>query len=672
VALLCLVFVGLLWWKYGRPPAQNGLEVREIRSIGGGSDPVKSVEFSGDSKLLACGHDKTVKLWDLETGVEPETLSGHTDRVISVAISGDSRWLVSAGWDKTILLWDLSDAEKNAKPLAFKGSYSSVAITGDGTWVAFASGNTVRLWITHGAAAPEKISTANTDVLQVAISGDGRLLALANKDNASVPIWDPDSKRQIAATLHADSVLCVAASDNGAWIASGSRDRKIGLWCDRGKIPPMLEAHTDWVNCLAFSGHGKWLVSGGQDATIKIWDVAKGQELASIAGGVGPVRSIAISPDGQWLAAAGDSAAKLWRITLPGSAKTINPSPLPKELAPEQPLAETPIDEEAKKTPRAKDDKILDDDKDTPLRDKKFSPLPNDKVPDDYKDAPIRDKKSPRPKDAIVLGDDKDAPIRDKKLPPTKEDKALNNNETALVWEMAFVHIERGSFWMGWDSRDKMSTRVVIRADFELAKYSVTQGQWETVMGSGSNPSHYSRNGAGADKVRDVPDADLTRFPVENVSWDDIRVFLKRLNERERGRGWRYCLPTERQWEFACRGAATTDEECSFDFYFAEPTNDLASKDANFNRGGLSGNLDRPTKVGSYAPNKLGLYDMHGNVWQWCDDYYDDKSSKRVIRGGAFFNEGALCRAAARGSGALSLRSAGIGFRLARVPSGDK
>jgi formylglycine-generating enzyme required for sulfatase activity len=166
---------------------------------------------------------------------------------------------------------------------------------------------------------------------------------------------------------------------------------------------------------------------------------------------------------------------------------------------------------------------------------------------------------------------------------------------------------------------------------------------------------------------------------VEWVSWDDVQEFLKKLNDREKGKGWVYRLPSEAEWEYACRGAAKSKEDCSFNFYLDKPTNDLSSTNANFHGKAPAGKaekgpfLGRPTNVGSYQANQLGLYDMHGNVFQWCDDLADNKAgSHRVIRGGSYMTIGAGCQAGTRGSLPPVHRSMLVGFRLARIPSGGK
>jgi formylglycine-generating enzyme required for sulfatase activity len=278
---------------------------------------------------------------------------------------------------------------------------------------------------------------------------------------------------------------------------------------------------------------------------------------------------------------------------------------------------------------------------------------------------------------------------------------------------MTFVRLPKGTFYMGWDDRaipPRKGVNTEIKEDFEIAVHDVTQGQWLAVMGE--NPSYYSRFGGGRNEIKTLSDEELKLLPVEMVSWDDAQEFIRRLNERERGRGYCYRLPTEAEWEYACRGGATSEEECSHHFYFDKPTNDLSSEQANFNGNVPFGkapkgkSLGRTSRVGAYPSNKLGLCDMHGNVLQWCaDDYYAKEKtvlaahlvgllggpcgqgpflaapglprrgqvvpledSARVNRGGYFGNDGSFCRAAYRSKFPPPSPNISLGFRLARVP----
>jgi formylglycine-generating enzyme required for sulfatase activity len=233
---------------------------------------------------------------------------------------------------------------------------------------------------------------------------------------------------------------------------------------------------------------------------------------------------------------------------------------------------------------------------------------------------------------------------------------------------MTFVRLPKGTFYMGWDGQQK-GVKTEIKEDFEIAVHDVTQGQWEAIMGS--NPSNFSRKGNGRNSILDISDEELKLFPVEDVSWDDVQEFLKKLNEKERGRGYWYRLPSQVEWEYACRGGATSEEECSYHFYFDKPTNDISSEQANFGGTAPFGKapkgpyLARPTRVGAYPSNRLGLCDMHGNVWQWTDTV---EGSGRVVRGGTWLGSGTLCQAATRVSNSPTVRDQIHGFRLARVP----
>jgi formylglycine-generating enzyme required for sulfatase activity len=238
---------------------------------------------------------------------------------------------------------------------------------------------------------------------------------------------------------------------------------------------------------------------------------------------------------------------------------------------------------------------------------------------------------------------------------------------------MRFVPLPKATFYMGWDGTSGSAKKTEIKEAFEIAVHTVTQGQWQEVMGK--NPSAFSRSGPERSKVRGIDDETLKQFPMESVSWDDVQAFIKKLNEKEKGSGYLYRLPTEAEWEYACRGGATSEKECSFHCYFAKPTNEESSASANWLgesslTDGANANIfvKRPTKVGSYKPNKLGLYDMHGNVNQWCEDTYFPKGTIRVYRGGSWNDESRCLRAGYRTGNAPTFQTSYVGFRLARVP----
>ncbi|MBM4070443.1 MAG: hypothetical protein FJ271_16035 [Planctomycetes bacterium] len=231
---------------------------------------------------------------------------------------------------------------------------------------------------------------------------------------------------------------------------------------------------------------------------------------------------------------------------------------------------------------------------------------------------------------------------------------------------MEFALVPKGKAWLGGGGGKVGTREVEVKDDFYLGVHEVTQEAWQKVMGK--NPSYFSRAGAGKDAIKDIADADLKRFPVENVSWDDAQAFLDALNRRDKKDGWVYRLPTEAEWEYACRGGPLADKAASaFDFYFLTPTNELQAGLANFAGNGPR----RPCKVGSYLPNALGLHDMHGNVWEWCADEQRDPRNElhRVFRGGAWSADAASgnCRATGRSAGPPVGRAEDRGLRLARV-----
>jgi len=235
---------------------------------------------------------------------------------------------------------------------------------------------------------------------------------------------------------------------------------------------------------------------------------------------------------------------------------------------------------------------------------------------------------------------------------------------------MEFVLVPKGKSWLGGGDGQPGGKRVEFTEDFFMGKYEVTQDEWRKVMGN--NPSYFSRNGGGKAEVIDVTDAELGRFPVETLSWDEAQLFIKKLNALEKQVGWEYRLPKSEEWEYACRGGPLDNQlESSFNFYFEKPTNQLLPEQANFRDSGLK----RTCKVGSYPPNRLGLHDMHGNLMEFCDDVFDygPKSAPQpFIRGGGLTHEVGKCRANYRGWLPTLHRYFDLGLRVARVPIGKE
>jgi formylglycine-generating enzyme required for sulfatase activity len=228
---------------------------------------------------------------------------------------------------------------------------------------------------------------------------------------------------------------------------------------------------------------------------------------------------------------------------------------------------------------------------------------------------------------------------------------------------MEFVLVPKGKSWLGGGGGTGGTQEVEILHDFYLGKYEVTQAQWRRVMGK--NPSHFSLEGPGKKWVSGLLETERQLLPVETVSWDDAQEFVGRLNSQLQETGWEYRLPREAEWEYACRGGPMKGKSQSiFDFFFEAPTNELKPHQANFKHDRA---LNQTCPVGSYEPNRLGLYDMHGNVSEMCAD-------KRSVglRGGAWNSAAAFCKAPNRTDVQPGHRSLDFGLRVARVPIGKE
>ncbi len=246
-----------------------------------------------------------------------------------------------------------------------------------------------------------------------------------------------------------------------------------------------------------------------------------------------------------------------------------------------------------------------------------------------------------------------EASFDDEKRPKHK------NGQTFIdpVLNITFVYLQKDCFIMGCHDqadkcrKDERPSHEVCIDGFWMGKFEVTQDQWQQIMGS--NPSRFSND---------------QKRPVENVSYPDVIKFIRLLNAKSR---YQYSLPTEAQWEYACRN---NGEKVNYPWGNESwrPEENCGSCD--------SGEYQFETApVGSFGPNALGLYDMAGNVKEWCLDYYDkkaysnhesknpiyaEKESTRVIRGGSYSDNVTHLRCTARSQSIDNMRSDNVGFRL--------
>jgi uncharacterized protein (TIGR02996 family) len=228
---------------------------------------------------------------------------------------------------------------------------------------------------------------------------------------------------------------------------------------------------------------------------------------------------------------------------------------------------------------------------------------------------------------------------------------------------LRLVYIPPGRFRMGSPTReprrmdDEPLHTVRLTRGFWMGRYPVTQKEYRQV--TGKKPSSFNRRRQSGKGV------EVERCPVESVSWAEALAFTQQLSSREQERGWTYHLPTEAQWEYACRGGIGT----RYPFHLGAT---LRHGQANFasaypfpphEEDPEATPLGHPCPVGQFTPNAWGLYDMHGNVDEWCHDWYDHEfytqgetvdptgppdGDGRILRGGSFRGQGEDCRAAVR------------------------
>ena len=238
---------------------------------------------------------------------------------------------------------------------------------------------------------------------------------------------------------------------------------------------------------------------------------------------------------------------------------------------------------------------------------------------------------------------DKQTPQQDTIPPPEPPAPTPSTNPILKILEDNMVYVQGGTFTMGSnDNPDESPPHRVSVRGFYIGKYEVTQEEWQEVMGD--NPSHFKGD----------------KMPVESVSWNDVREFIRQLNDKTvRRYQYQYRLPTEAEWEYVARGG---NQSRGYTYSGSNVAGDVAWNKVN--------SEESTHDVGMKSPNELGIYDMSGNVREWCSDWYraysDTSGVKRVVRGGCWCYGDTDSRISVRSGSEPDRPLFWIGFRLAR------
>lgn len=697
---------------------------KELKTLRGHTAEVASVAFSPRSNhAVSAGKDMTIRLWDLNTGEVLRRFEGHTGQIHSVAFSANGEQILSAAYDKTIRLWDANTAQEVARLEGHTGAIQQAIFSpptdqvGGGRVLSCGMDHSIRLW-DLGKREESRRFIGHMDIVHsVAFSPNGKWIVSGggviggNGDN-SVRLWDRQNGRQLhRLDGHTNLVHSVAFTPDDGHALSASMDGTVRVWdAETGREVQCFRGHTSGVTSVVCLADGR-VLSGSADRSLRLWRIKpeqskrtylsdmqeldarvgygtfakKGQlgfeanKLRDIrVGGIAYVNGLSLHPP-----ANGFSNV---RYRLDKTAQTFH--------------AEVAINDSSSGPQSALMFEVVSDGKSLwrsqPLqaRNKKLA-CQVDVAQVDILELRITSLGGSAMAHGVWLDPYVTIGGKESTSPATSLAKNITNSI-----DMKLVLVPAGKFVMGTPDMEPNHKaneaplhEVTISRPFYMGVHEVTVGQFRSFVTTSGYETEAERGGGASRMV--IDDARKLTYPqdpkcnwknpffeqkddhpVVCVSWNDTQAFCRWLSQKE---GKTYRLPTEAEWEYACRGGT------SGPFAFGVSlTQKLANIRLPYQSKDKQDWLQRTMPVGSFPPNPFGIHDMHGNVWEWCNDYGDDdyyqksppqdpagpeRGTSRVVRGGSWDNAGSDCRSGFRGlARSPSYRVHTFGFRVVLNP----
>ncbi|ERN41363.1 WD40 repeat-containing protein [Rubidibacter lacunae KORDI 51-2] len=310
---------------FGLPRLRDPL----LRTFSGHDSAVNAVVVTPDGqRVVSTSNDRTLKVWDLESGRELLTLTGHDAAVNAVVVTPDGQRVVSGSFDCTLKIWNLESGRELQTLIEHNtGSVWAVAVTLDGQRAVSASeDSTLRVWDLRSGSELQTLSGHDAAVNAVVVTLDGQRAVSASEDS-TLRVWDLRSGSELQTLSgHESGVWAVAVTPDGQRAVSGSEDSTLRVW-DLGSKRELqtLSGHESAVRAVAVTPDGQRAVSGSEDSTLRVWDLMSERELQTFSGHESAVRTVAVTPDGR-LAVSGsdDGTLKVWDLGRGGGMEEIS------------------------------------------------------------------------------------------------------------------------------------------------------------------------------------------------------------------------------------------------------------------------------------------------------------------------------------------------------------